>query len=245
MICLKCAKEVEKPHAKYNTKGANSMHNRVNILSFPHKALRNLLGKWNLQIASTDPEDSADVQAAVSQIHLIEHLLAEHAAHEDTYLQPLYNQYFSVDLAKQLEDEHVNLEKNLLHIEALAEQTAVSADRKSIWFEITKLVNQFIIDYLIHLQNEEYLCMPILWEKLTDADLRQLQQQMMAATDPLMMPQMLSNGLPALNPGERIGFLSALKRSLPEPVFTRVSQVAHQALGEENWNQIALKLAEI
>jgi hypothetical protein len=67
--------------------------------------LRNLLGKWNLQIASTDPENSAGVQAAVAQIHLIEHLLAEHAAHEDTYLQPLYNQYFSVDLAKQLEDD--------------------------------------------------------------------------------------------------------------------------------------------
>jgi hypothetical protein len=221
------------------------MHNRVNILSFPHKALRNLLGKWSLQIASTDPEDSTGVQASVAQIHLIEHLLAEHAAHEDTYLQPLYNQYFSIDLAKQLEDEHVNLEKNLLYIKALVEQTTMSADRRKVWFELTQLVNQFIIDYLIHMQNEEYLCMPILWEKLTDADLRQLQQQMMATTDPSMMPQMLSNGLPALNPGERIGFLSALKRSLPEPVFARVSLVAQQALGEENWNQIALKLAAI
>jgi len=87
--------------------------------------------------------------------------------------------------------------------------------------------------------------MPKLWEKLTDGDLLQIHQKILAAVDPSTMPQMLSNGLPALNLKERIGFLSELKSSMPEQAFTSVSALVKQTLGQEQWELIELKLTAV
>lgn len=144
------------------------------------------------------------------------------------------------ELAKEFAAEHDDQEARLPGLLAALESidvNAADAEQKGHAFVVQ--LSRVAGELLTHMADEELELNPALWAAKTEAQLHEAEQQLVGSIPPEKMVRYLRWMLPAMNPGERAGFLALL----PPPVFGFVREVAKQVLTPAEDAKLEMALA--
>ncbi|MBI2792654.1 MAG: hemerythrin domain-containing protein [Gammaproteobacteria bacterium] len=186
---------------------------RVNYYQTIHKALRRLLYLFSIELGCEDMGIEENAQKLQTQFLQLKALLEEHAHHEDKYLHPFISQKLPKE-SNEIVKEHAEQDK---HMQAIADMfTSVLAqsdikERQHLGYQLYVLFNRFVADYIAHLDQEEAVIMPLLWQCCDDDDeLMKPLQAFLASKTKQDFIDSLDYMLPAMNPQERELMLSSL-----------------------------------
>jgi hypothetical protein len=164
-------------------------------------------------------------------------LLKIHAGHEerDIFAKVRVHDPDVVDLVMK---EHAELARR---IESVAKtcKTMMSlrdpGSRIELGDRFIQEVNDLLAFYLSHMNNEETLLVPVMWEWFSDEEIRAMR---MNFYDKIPLPQFeawMRWTLPAMNSEELIVLFSGLKTSPESPRIKDWIRLAHETLGLDRW----------
>lgn len=171
---------------------------RFDPYSFVHKAQRARLFTLVIDAGRADEEDHRAVEAIGGAVRALVRELRNHADHEEKYIHPLLRSCAPA-LASQLEDEHHDIDKQMLDLERAEGSN-----------DLYRRLTSFTASYLRHLELEEGSALPALWKGHTDEGLMQILVSFRGARSEIENLTSALSQLPTLSPAERARFLSVV-----------------------------------
>ena len=171
-------------------------------------------------------------------------LLHEHAVNEDNIIFPEIADE-EPQMIEVLNEEHKKLEAKLNSILALIEKIEHAnsiEERMLIGNSLNSLFNDFIADYLAHMNHEESTVLEASLKYLTDEELIAIRTRIQSNVPPDRYKVWMNWMLKSLNNFELIGLLSGMKAGAPPQVFENVVGVAQTVIEKEKWSKIKSQL---
>lgn len=219
-------------------------HQRYNVFNQIHKGLRGMLYDTALRLQQTDFSGPQAGQA-IEPLHQLLLFFDDHAEHEDRFILPHirnYNAQLVDELEKDHEIDHGLTQTLFNHIQAW-KTTNSTSQREAIGQQILFAFSEFIAFNLYHMNKEETILIDLLWTHYTDAEIRQMGQEIIQA----IPPQTLMVGsrwmMRSINDKEVVDWLSGVKQGAPKPVFTAFLQMAQEELSTERLTNVQAALA--
>jgi iron-sulfur cluster repair protein YtfE (RIC family) len=139
------------------------------LFTLPHKALRAWLGATATALGGLDTTNLDDRSTLVAQLRVLLSDLAEHGHHEDDFIVPVLDQHVP-DLAARLRGEHISLESVIATLGSIVEEFEQSPSPE-LQLSLYRELRGFEARNLAHLDFEETVIMPALWQAGTADDL--------------------------------------------------------------------------
>ena len=199
---------------------------RLDVYRNIHKGIRVMLFELVSRSGRADFTDAAEFATLRTSVRDIFELLESHAHNEDQFIMPLVRDAapaLGKEFAAAHEDQEARLPGLLAALESI-DPNAADAEQKGHAFVVQ--LSRVAGELLTHMADEELELNPALWAKKSDAEIAAAEEQLVGSIAPEKMVRYLRWMLPAMNPGERAGFLAML----PPPVFGFVRDVAKQVL---------------
>jgi iron-sulfur cluster repair protein YtfE (RIC family) len=149
------------------------------LFTLPHKALRAWVGACATALGGLDTSNLAASTTVITQLRFLLTDLGEHGRHEDDFIVPVLDQHLP-DLADRLRGEHTALESSIATLSSLIgefEQSPSTTLQLSLYRELRGFEGR----NLAHLDFEETVIMPALWQAVTRDDLLGVFQAFRAA----------------------------------------------------------------
>ncbi|MCY3410551.1 MAG: hemerythrin domain-containing protein [Candidatus Heimdallarchaeota archaeon] len=215
------------------------MEIRFDPLGPSHKAIRNAINHVNFKAWNVDFEDDEALDAFIKEFEMLYKLLHAHAKGEDDFLFPLIKKV-DEEIFEDLENDHKVIDPQMEDIEnelfSIRKMSAEERYGPSLSF--VKKFNTLVADYYIHLQNEEFNGVELLWENYTDKELQDAVTKFATVTPPEASMYYAKFFFPAVNRRERIGYLLGLKANAPSEIYERFVKIAQETLSEKDWKVI-------
>ncbi|WP_460970023.1 hemerythrin domain-containing protein [Spirosoma migulaei] len=217
---------------------------RHNIFTQIHKGLRGMLYDTALRLQQTD-FSGPQASQAIEPLHQLLLFFDEHAENEDHFILPHIRPY-QTQLIDELENDHQidhQLTQTLFdHIRAW--ETATSSNqREAIGQQILFAFHEFIAFNLYHMNKEETVLIDLLWKHYTDAEIRQMEQAIIASIPPQTLMAESRWMMRSINDKEVIAWLSGVKHGAPQAVYDRFWQLAQEELSTERLTNVQAALA--
>lgn len=208
-----------------------------------HKGLRYALSNLLVRLGRADfttPEGEETLKALEAQLRLSE----GHLAHEERFIHTALESR-RPGASAMLERQHREHDDAFADLRALiaAVRDAAPAEKASVARALYLTFSNFVAEDFAHMAEEEEIALPILQELFTDAELQQIEADLIAAIPPEKTMQYLRLMLPAGTPDERFGFLDHVRAHAPAEAFAAIlDQAARPALEPVEWNALAMRL---
>lgn len=137
--------------------------------------------------------------------------------------------------------EHLEIMGQMVEISKVADELSHLRDneqRIERGSKLNKMVNNLLALYIVHLNNEEEILLPLTWRYLTDDQIRAIRAKIQMATPPERYSEWMKWMLPSLDVNELIGLFSALKMAAPLQVLEKMMHVAEQNVDKETWKKV-------
>ncbi|MHA7865453.1 hemerythrin domain-containing protein [Flagellimonas marinaquae] len=193
------------------------MDSRVNIYGFPHKGLRNALGKLSQALAAVNPENQDQLKEVGDLGREVSKLLNLHLHSEEQHVLPPLEAKVPKSTDHNHEDQKAmaQLEEEMLAaIEAMEAQPSIPSAENAY-----RHVNLFIREYFRHMDEEEIDLNTVIWEHFTDEDILGWQGNILSNISPADMATWFKYIIPALMPHEQRIMLGGFKSNVPTEVF--------------------------
>lgn len=219
---------------------------RFNIFNQVHKALRAMLYDTSLTIQQTHFADAEETETALEKVRATVDIFDEHAAHEDHFVLPAIRQY-EPSVVDAFEQEH---EKDHALSERLRGLLTVynHAIKTEVKIETGQAINQAFIEFMIfnleHMAKEETVLNKILWRYYSDAEIIAINQRIVASISPEEMAVTSAWMMRGMSNAEISGWLKAVEKNAPEPVFTRLFSIAEKELPNDRFRKVLENLTE-
>lgn len=225
------------------------MTTRENLFRPIHKGIRLMIYDLGLRLAITDFSNQAESNEIVSQLdhaltasvsNCILCLLYAHSRHEE---QDLFSavSHFDKDVVDLMMVEHREIAARILALSKTCDELLELTDPQHriehgdrLWLE----TNDLFALYLAHLNNEEAMLVPVMWERFTDEELRALRAQFYNKIPLPRFEEWMRWTLPALNPNELVVLLSGMKKEPPPNRFNDAMRLAKENVAQERWATI-------
>jgi hypothetical protein len=219
---------------------------RPDLYRFVHKGLRAYLHEVLLQVGRMDVDDEPEVREALTRVRELLTVCRIHLQVENRFIHAALEARRAGAAARAASD-HVDHERSFEELELDANAVEVSqAMARAV--AATRLYQQlalFVADNLEHMHVEETELNEALWATHSDAELRGIQQALVAAIAPEHMAVFQRWMLPAMTPAERAALLSGIKQRAPGHMFSGVLANVKPYLAERDWNKLLAALAGI
>jgi hypothetical protein len=214
---------------------------RAEIFVNVHKGLRRGLWGLALKIGELDWDDEAEVESAGHEFENMLLFLREHSANEDE-IQFSFLEERAPGATRIEQEEHRELEYRLDLLEKHWYQLLRESQRQQVGYQFYLEYNQFLSSYLDHMDREERELTEAFYRHCTDPEIDEAFKQIVARTSPQDMNVMLSYMIPAMNPAERVEFMSKAKASAAPQVFDKVKSLAEKVLEPGSWRKLSSRL---
>ncbi|MHA2251785.1 MAG: hemerythrin domain-containing protein [Candidatus Kariarchaeaceae archaeon] len=220
--------------------GKNS---RFDIFYFPHKAIRSALAQLQFRAGSLDFSVDEFLSGFAEELHSLWRLLHLHAEGEDAFVMP-FLKIANEGVFNSLEKDHETFLPIMDTIEAEIDliRSLEPSERLTKNISFNQDLNDFISRYFAHLQQEELLAMPELWDAHSDEELIEMQMKFPSITPPEVTAYFLKYLFPSLNPYERVNYLKLVHAKAPEQVFTMFTKVAQDSLEKPDWELLKARI---
>jgi hypothetical protein len=217
---------------------------RMNSFSVPHKGLRNGLGQLSLLAGSIDYNNHLEVEKLYALGITIFQMLTIHAGDEDDIVLAQLEER-SPGSTKQNIKEHEQLHIQQHELEDLLEEINKGGEDLSVkGAQFYRLLNVFIAQYLLHIDGEEIIIQPLLWQHFTDDELAGHRALIMRKNPPPTLLNWFRFSIPAQSHAERVGLLKGFKMNAPQPFFEQGLGVIKTVLSDQDYRQLTESLGE-
>lgn len=212
------------------------MEPRVNIYGFPHKGLRNGLGKLSFAISSLDPNNSEEVQSVIELAKELSELLGLHLHSEEEFVTPPLEEKVPGSTQHNHDDHEAMeiLEQDMMDtIKSLESNPNMQTQE-----EAYQAVNLFIREYFRHMSDEEGDMNKIIWENFSDEDILGWQGQILSKLTPEQFFKWFKYIIPVLNPFEQQIMLGGFKENAPSEAYNATIQALKPFVTEKQFSHI-------
>ena len=216
---------------------------RTEIFINVHKGLRRGLWGLALRIGELDWGDGGEVNSAGREFENVLLFLREHAANENDIQFPFLEERVPGATQKERE-EHRDLDFRLDLLEKHWYQLLREQEREEAGYRFYLEYNQFLSSYLDHMDREERELTEAFYRHCSDHEIDEAFKKIVARTSPQDMSVMLTYMIPAMNPSDRIQFMSKAKASASPDAFDRVKSLAEKVLEPGGWRKLSALLGE-
>ena len=222
------------------------MAERENLFRPIHKGIRSMLYDLGSQLQTTNFADvyesnqfatrlKHDLGNSLSNCMLC--LLSAHASHEE---RDIFSQIRPHDpnVVEVVMQEHAEVIRRIGGISKTCDQVmalASPADRIEGGDRLNQEVNDLLVFYLGHLNNEEALLVPALWRWFTDEQLRGMRTMFYASLPLPLFETWMRWTLPSLNQEELVALFVDLKKGPETARFNDWVRLARRTLPFQRW----------
>ena len=193
------------------------MNMRVNIYGFPHKGLRNALGKLSLKASAINVNNAKEINDLLALTEETSELLGLHLRAEEEFITPSLEAKIPGSTHANHED-HVEMER--LEKEMVAKAHKLSrTPNLSVAAELYNHINLFIREYFRHMHDEENEMNAVIWEHFEDHEILGWQGKILAKLTPDQFFKWFKYIIPALFPEEQKIMLAGFKQNAPKEVY--------------------------
>lgn len=182
-----------------------------------------------------------DLTGSVSNCILC--LLQAHSKHEEkdffSALRP-----FDEDVVGLMMKEHGEISRQVRGVARTCDELTHLTDparRIEIGDRLSLEANDLFAAYLAHLNNEEAMLVPVMWERFTDEQLRALRAQFYNTIPLARFEEWMRWTLPALNSNELAVLLSGMKREPAPNRWGEMARIGREVLGPDRWSAVEAK----
>jgi hypothetical protein len=230
------------------------MSERENLFRPIHKGLRSMIFLLGQRMGTTDftnLEESNDLAKQLrrdltrSASNCILCLLQAHSVHEDKDFFTALRQ-FDEGPVKLMAAEHAVIVRRVYEVAKLCDElTGISdpARRIEVGDRLTLETNDLFAFYLAHLNNEEALLVPIMWENFSDEQLRALRAQFYNTIPLPAFEEWMRWTLPALNVHELVVLLSGMQKDPPPNRFPDAMRLGQETVRQDRWVEVERRVA--
>lgn len=198
------------------------------------------------RIQQTDFAQPA-AHSTVDQLEQVLLFFDDHAEHEDAFILPHLHQQ-NAGLIDELEKDH-EVDHQLAHtlFTGISNwRTATDSDeRKAAGQRLFYAFNEFVAFNLYHMNKEETVLLPLLWEHYTDEDILHMEHQILQTISPQTLLTESRWMIRYINAPEAIDWLTGVKRGAPADVYNGFMQLAADELPADRLNRVQMALALI
>jgi hypothetical protein len=222
------------------------MSTRENLFRPIHKGIRSMIYVLGQRLGTTDFTDLTQSNQVAEQLkeelthstsNCILCLLKAHSAHEEKDFFSAI-QRFDADPVRLMTAEHAVIVRRIYGVSKLCDELVTVSDperRIELGDRLTLEVNDLFAFYLAHLNNEEAVLVPVMWENFSDEELRALRAQFYNTIPLSAFEEWMRWTLPALNANELIVLLSGMKTDPPPNRFANALRLAEELLPADRW----------
>jgi len=230
------------------------MSDRENLFRPIHKGIRSMIFLLGQRMGTTDftnPGESNDLAKQLrrdltrSASNCILCLLQTHSLHEDKDFFTAVRQ-FDEEPVKLMTAEHAVIVRRIYEVAKLCDELTEISDparRIEAGDRLTLETNDLFAFYLAHLNNEEALLVPLMWENLSDEQLRALRAQFYNTIPLAAFEEWMRWTLPALNVHELSILLSGMKLDPPPNRFADAMRLGKATVPHDRWAQVERTVA--
>jgi hypothetical protein len=208
-----------------------------------HKAMRRQIVETSCLLASTDFDHEGDREGSFAALEETIATQRDHAGHENRHVHPALEER-RPGATSQADATHKKIERILEKIEAQAEalRSGREDDMPLAGHRLYLAFNEFVAEYLAHLNYEEKQINPILWELFTDEELGEIETRIVADTPPELVAVLTPLLLRSLNARELIDWLQGIRQEAPPAAFDEVLAQAKQLVPPDRWLRVSTAL---
>ena len=217
---------------------------KTDLFTFIHKALRSIIYNAASNLQSADFTEEKEIENLLTSLRHDLDLLHEHAVNEDNIIFPEIADE-EPQMIEVLNEEHKKLGSKLNNLLVLIEKTEQSnsiEERMLLGNSLNSLFNDFIADYLAHMNHEEATVLEASFKYLTDEELIAIRTRIQTQIPSERYKTWLHWMLKSLNNSELIGLLGGMKSSAPPQVFESVLNTAQAIVNNQRWTNIKLQI---
>lgn len=203
---------------------------RLNIFNQVHKGLRAALYETALLLQQANFTSANESDVAMERIKEVLMLFEEHARKEDFYILKAIVPY-EPSVADAFEQEHIEdmeLSAELSDAVVAFESLLDNSEREAAGKKINELFAAFIAFNLKHMGKEELVINEILWRYFSDNEILQIQNRIVASTQPWHQDFFSKWMLRGINNAEAASWLLAVERTAPPIVYQTLFNKARQ-----------------
>jgi len=205
-----------------------------------------MLYDTSLTLQQTYFADADEAETAMEKVRQVVDIFDGHAAHEDHFVLPAIRQYepslvdaFELDHIK----DHALSEKlrGLLTVYNHAVKTEVKIETGQA---INHAFTGFMIFNLEHMAKEETVLNKVLWRYYSDAEIMDISKRIISTIPQSEMAIANAWMMRGLSNTEISGWLKAVEKNAPQPVFTQLFSIAERELPENRFRKVLENLTE-
>jgi hemerythrin-like domain-containing protein len=217
---------------------------RYNVFNQIHKGLRGMLYNTATRLQQTDFAQST-ASTIVDQLEQVLVFFDEHAENEDQFILPHIRKH-NAQLIDELEKDHEidhHLTQTLFDYIQEWRTATLAAQRETVGQRICFAFSEFIAFNLYHMNKEENVLMGLLWEHYTDAEIHQMELEIIQSIPPQTLMVESRWMMRSINNQEVIGWLSGVRQGAPAEVFNAFLQMANDELPSDRLATVRAALA--
>jgi len=229
------------------------MTERENLFRPIHKGIRSMIYQMGLRLGTTDFRDAEASNRVVSELqrdlalstsNCFLCLMKGHSRHEERdFFAPVRR--YDADVVEEMLKEHRAILIRLQAVSKTGDELRAetrSERRLEIGNRLHLDLSDFFVSYLSHLNNEEALMVPVMWERFTDEQLRFFRAEFYNRIPLPRFEEWMRWTLPALNPHELVVLLSGMKEDPSPNRFADAMRIARNQLPPERWTELISEL---
>lgn len=208
---------------------------RVDLYRFAHRGLRAAMAHALLDVgtAAATPESLGVVADTVEELAV---LCRKHLEHENAFLHPAM-ELRTPGSSRNTADDHIGHERAIERLQLMVRQLRarpVDTEARQLLDQLYRTLALFVADNFEHMDLEERHNMRVLQAAYTDAELQEIEQNLVRSIAPDVMLKFMRWMLPAVSAEERVEFLAHMALGAPAAVVLAVIDVAapHLPAGE-------------
>lgn len=226
------------PTSAPSSSSGPSLAGRWDIYGPVHKGLRRAHGEMLIRLGCADWAGE-DQEALITDLRSHLAIAGQHLAHEDRHIHPALASRAPASV-EALEDQHDHHRGRFVRIEGLIDALPVSdrRDRAHVGRALYQAFGELVAEDLIHMLHEETVVWPALCAHFTDAELKAIEMEIIAALSPGEVIGFMRLMMPAMSHPERVALLGGMKADAPAEAFDAVIEAVRPDLDSAAWARL-------
>jgi len=215
---------------------------KIDLLTNPHKEQRQWMFELSIEAGRIDFNDDAKAQEFAKDFKALIDDLNDHSENEELFILPLLKNHFPSE-AHLFQHDHPAFKLQLRTLVAALKEVIEShpSDKSELALHFYRLFNQFIGDYLLHLDAEERRILTILDEHCSAEELIGVMiayKTFREGHEPQKVIEFIKSTVTPLDIDSLKRLYASIKRHAPETVFVNACSLSKDVIDPTVWRQI-------
>ncbi|TJY59454.1 hypothetical protein E4T66_13795 [Sinimarinibacterium sp. CAU 1509] len=195
-------------------------HERYDIYGQIHRALRAAMSQTLVDLGRVDAASDVSVETAMQDVDNLLKFCLGHLEHENVFVHAAMDARRPGSSHKTASDHDQHLSAiDMLTRDIGRVRSSSGAERRARLLALYQHLSGFVAENFEHMLIEESYNNAVLWDLYTDAEIEQIERNLVASIPPPQAAEVMRHMLPAISQPERIEKLGQMRAAMPGEAF--------------------------